>query len=1044
MLLRPMYLESRETVCISNFVLNPWGLYDSLQINATHKMKNLTFSFDIGYASIGWSVLEYSNFAQPNITGTGVVLFESDSCLASKRREYRRMRRTIRSRRKRIDRIGTILQTHGIITAEERRLPGHPAPFFLASRALQGKIKLNGIEIWQVLRWYAHNRGYDGNTQWSKDGDNAEDTQRVEAAKAAMRNCGTTTMAETLVSILKLNTNKTHADFDINSPKYKNLNMAFPRHVVVNEVAKLLKDCSDLDRSVCSLILSPVQQQLSNLQKCGIKLPKRYIGSILFGQLLPRFDNRIIARCPITWANTYREALNQGETEAKSKKLADKYAKVPNADCEEFYAYRFARILANIRVNDTPLSAEIRQKLFADCKIKGKFTKNEFSKAVEVLTDNQPNNIVNYFHLVPDADKALILCPQNDSQRAKGRAPYARPVLRKVLEEVLNGEDPTKAALSPLHPNGETKTKDGILFCLSDPESEVCKMQSSRTIEQQTNNHLVRHRMLIFDRLLSDMIEHYADGDASCVTHCCIEVNRELKEYSGLTAKEIEKKLNEKLSQFKEAKKYLEKNAPQLKLTGGLIRKCRIALDMNWTCPYTEMKYSALDLPKMDKEHIIPFASRNSNAMASLVLTYPEVNAMKGKRCAMEFIKEFQGQPVANKSNLSITTLSRYIKFVEKLDVKKGSPDDKKRKIQRKKLLLLEKTPNQNATEQLGFTDGQLTQSSHLMKLGAQIAKKKLHKAKVISIPGQVTAEVRKAWKLMGTLTQSCPDILNENNEVREKSEIRNITHLHHALDACTLALILHYIPQGDNGRIWQIIAQRHISTTDVANIKSLPSLSALKVTEDKRIFISELPSTVKEALSLALNEKRVVKHVPADMGGAKLKLQYKGIIMQDGKPLMQNGRVVLNEKNKKGQYVKLLPSKIIGLKSAKMKAIKAALMVDSNYGIALDPKPSIIRHVGVYKQLKKIRQANAGNSIRILKVGECIRIDKHKDDKRNTVWRITSIKDNETGLALDLQKPESAISANLTNQANWLNVKLDTLLKCDIHILKNSYIGRS
>ena len=1005
-------------------------------------MKNLTFSFDIGYASIGWSVMEYSDFLQPRIAGTGVVLFESDSCLASKRREYRRTRRTIRARRKRIDRIGSILQTHGIITTEERKRSGHPAPFFLAARALQGKTKLKGIEVWHVLRWYAHNRGYDGNSQWSNEGDNAEDSQRVEAAKAAMKNCGTSTMAETLVSILKLNTGKTQADFEVNSPKYRNLNMAFPRNTVVAEVTKLLQECSDLAPAVCDLILSPVQQHLAELQECGIKLPKRYNGSILFGQLLPRFDNRIIARCPITWANTYRDALNQGETEAKAKKLADKFAKVPNADCQEFYEYRFARILANIRVDDKPLSAEIRQKLFEEGKERGKFTPKEFSKAVEALTGKQKNNIANYFHLVPDADKALILCPKNDNQRATGRAPYARPVLRKVLEEALNGEDPTKAALSPQHPNGEAKSHDGVLYCLSDPESEVCKIQQSRTIEQQTNNHLVRHRMLIFDRLLGDMIEHYAEGDASRVTHCCIEVNRELKEYSGLTSEEIKIKLKEKLSQFREAKKHLEKNAPQLKLTAGLIRKCRIALDMNWTCPYTGMEYSALDLPKMDKEHIVPFASRNSNALSSLVLTYPEVNAMKGKRCALEFIREFQGQPVANRTNLTIITESRYTKFVEKLDTKKGSKDDKNRKKHRQKLLLLEKTPKQNEPEQLGFTEGQLTQSSHLMKLGAQVAKKKLRKARVLSIPGQVTAEVRKSWKLMGTLAQSCPDILDENHRVREKSEIRDITHLHHALDACTLGLILHYIPQGDNGRIWQIIAQRHINTTDAAAVKALSSLSALKLTDEKRITISELPNAVKNALAHALDEKRVVKHIPADMSGAKLTLQYKGIKMKDGQPLIQDGRVVLNEKDKKGKHVNVSPSKIIGLKSPKMQCIKAALLVDSNYGIALDPTPTVIRHVGVYKQLKKLQELNHGNPVRVLKAGQFILIKNHKDSARNKIWRIARISDRDTYIEITLQSPESAINADITNKANWRNINLKTLLKLDMCILKHSYIG--
>lgn len=167
-------------------------------------MKNLTFSFDIGYASIGWSVIEQGKTKEelPNVIGTGAVIFEQDSCLASKRREHRRTRRTIRSRRKRIERIGKILLHHNVITQEEAAQIGHPAPFILAARAIQGRQNLTGLELWNVLRWYAHNRGYDGNKLWLKNDEADEDIARVNAAKAKMEELGTSTMAETICAIL--------------------------------------------------------------------------------------------------------------------------------------------------------------------------------------------------------------------------------------------------------------------------------------------------------------------------------------------------------------------------------------------------------------------------------------------------------------------------------------------------------------------------------------------------------------------------------------------------------------------------------------------------------------------------------------------------------------------------------------------------------------------------------------------------------------------------------------------------------------------------
>ena len=100
--------------------------------------RSLTFSFDIGYASIGWAVIESASpdDADPSVCGCGAVVFPKDDCQAFKRREYRRLRRNIRSRRVRIERIGRLLVQAQIITQEMKETPGHPAPFYLASEAL--------------------------------------------------------------------------------------------------------------------------------------------------------------------------------------------------------------------------------------------------------------------------------------------------------------------------------------------------------------------------------------------------------------------------------------------------------------------------------------------------------------------------------------------------------------------------------------------------------------------------------------------------------------------------------------------------------------------------------------------------------------------------------------------------------------------------------------------------------------------------------------------------------------------------------------------
>ena len=1002
-------------------------------------MNPLTFSFDIGYASIGWSVIEASQDAFPQVMGTGVVLFPSDDCLASERRENRRMRRTIRARRARIERIGRILEHYGVITPEERMMPGAPLPFLLAARALRGLAVLSPLELWNVLRWYAHNRGYDGNSSWSSQED-AEETKRVKIANEMMAEKGTKTMAETVCAILELDPADPAAHIrmaEMKSPNYKrDYQMAFPRTVVEREVRAICESCTCLPDTVRALILDEVGPRREALKEAGVQLPLRYIGSVLFGQLRPRFDNRIIERCPITWAQVYKQTLEKeasGTPEqnmARAKKEADKLAKVPKADCREFYEYRFARILANIRAADKPLSAEQRAALWQRAQKKRRFTEAEFIEAVEELVAGAPHNLRNYFQIVPESEKALIFHPMKDEDKASGRAPYARPVLRQVVAEVLRGEDPTRPAVSPEHPEGESKAADGILYCLQDPESEVNIIQAQRSIDEQTNNPLVRHRLLIFERLLRDMVKKYAAGDASRVARCVVEVAREVRTYAGKGSKEIEKEEGLKLKGFHDAVKYLKEKAPELTINAKLIKKCRIAMDMKWRCPYTGKEYSAYDLPGMDLEHIIPYSARETNALSALTLTWPEVNKMKGDRTGLEFIKQYGGQAVAGK-NLSILTETRYKDLVKALKAKGTGDDDKRRRL-RKRLFLVEKKPSK--TEK-GFTLGQLTQSSQLMRMAAQTAKRHIPQAKVAMIPGRITAETRKAWKLMGILGH--PNLVPEINEEMDKESIRSITHLHHAIDACTLGLIPLLIPGGTNGAVWVAMLKRRIPTAQADELRTQSKLFAFSNKDGMaQLHLRDLPESVKDSISRALQEKRVVQHIPADMSGAKLDTQYKGIAK------IENG--IFHFKNlDKGKI-----SGFAGIYSDKLKRIKAALKVNDNFGIAIiGNKVEMIRHIAVYKTLSRLRKENQGQKMTILRKGMLIRLSHQKtkitkDGKeidRNGIWRVVGITDDaKQGVVLNLSRPERISNIN----RNWRNVSILTLIRTGMEIVPTSYIG--
>ena len=218
----------------------------------------------------------------------------------------------------------------------------------------------------------------------------------------------------------------------------------------------------------------------------------------------------------------------------------------------------------------------------------GHLTKTQLKKAVMQKTGALLNNIDSYF-LTPHAEDALWLRPKD---LPPGRAPYTRQVMKAAVRDVFEGKHPTE--------------KGNSLYL----SEEIKKAQLERSLDEKTNNHLVRHRVLITRRLVGDIIKSYASADAAKIGKITVEVNRDLQAFSGKTNKEIEGELNQRLTDHESLVKKLEKDLADSKyrITAGLIRKARIAEDLDWTCPYSQKRYGAIELASgaFDKDHIIP------------------------------------------------------------------------------------------------------------------------------------------------------------------------------------------------------------------------------------------------------------------------------------------------------------------------------------------------------------------------------------------------------------------------------------------------------
>jgi CRISPR-associated endonuclease Csn1 len=1105
----------------------------------------LQLALDVGHSSLGWAVLENQSAQRlPELRGCGVVLFEKDSALAIQRRGYRQQRRHVRATRQRIRRLELLLKQIGALTPQEIAArhgsgTGHPAPWQLAARVLasSGKHTLRWPEFWSVLRWYAHNRGYE---PWGErdenDPDTSDDTEKEARAREAMHEQQTHTMCETVCRWLGVDPFGNCLNTHDPAKNLRQQKAAFPREIVRAEVRSLLEAHRGKLAGVDDAFITALMDEARALPLANYKLPRRYQGGLLFGRLQMRYDNRIISRCVHTAAARYATLRSEGVPEAEARARAERQAKVPTKKCPEFLRYRWAMLLATIRIattGDTTLRAlkkEERETLHALMTREGRLTKTALRDALRALPGWERDDLANQF-LHPEAERALLLDPVADliasnprlaavwpilpeqlqnrtrnrwwridsrtglahattlvelrtalptyggdvnafdtalaeaatsntkakgRRRAKpapdadplaaplhirrhlanlkGRAAYARPLLEKAFAEVMAGGDP--------------KTKGG---CLEETDA-IKAYREGRPFDQQTNNHLLRHRLLILSRLLRDLIADpaFGAGNAKRFDHVTIEVNRELRDYAGKNSQEIFNDLKDRLKSHGDAVAWLEGSG--ITPSGSLIRKARVALDLGRVCPYTGEPFEAVHLREgqVDLDHIIPRSIRPSDSLDSLAITFPAVNRWKGARTAWQFIQECGGQSVP-KEHLQATGETRrleimppklFAEHIRKLDTK-GHEDDRRRKSRRKEFFLLETY----AEKERDFTPGQLTQTSQLVSL-ARIATRRalphLAPHKIVVLPGVVTGAVRKSWQLMGCLADVTRDVLDVDGELRSKAEIRGITHLHHAVDAATLAYAHALLPSDGAvlARLVTLLQRRKIPAPDRDFLRSLLPLD---IDGEGRWQLKPLPEATLRQLRERLKECRVVQHVPADMGGVRLEQNTWRV------ERVEEDRVFLRQKSpRNAQGMRQAPfkkrdeievAKAFGLRAGRLRDVQGVRVLAGNFGIAVLNAPTvpeadriqIVRHNRVWETLKTLRKLNAGSPPILFRAGALIDVPT---GSRKGRWRITSIKKSEAfGISFDLA------TADGTKLAKG-NAPVTKLLQDGMVLVKTNYAG--
>lgn len=1015
-------------------------------------------SLDLGYASIGWAVAE-ENGREPIVKGCGTVVFEPDKCLASDRRGYRRQRRHIRATRTRILRMKEYLLAQGVLTSAVAGLQHpHPEPWRLAAQALRGERVLTAPELWAVLLWYAHNRGYDGNRLWSagRGEEDKEDTKKIQAAKDAMAQFGTTTMAETVLDIV--------TDGNPTGPAlkdYKALNLAFDRLNTMCEAEDILRAHIGklpglTEEVVHALMADPLREP--DALRAWPNIPKAYLGGLLAGQIKPRFDNRLAPRCPIDGVKT------------------------PLKSCEAFLAFRWAELLSHVRVGFMgqplrPLAPAELKALDEGVRKTGRYTARDFKKAVRDLVacdhdnldallsgpDTDKDMLVRYpglaqldatfgienFRQDEEAQKALrrlshrlakgkevlrtdilpLLVKDKTAKGKKapadklaaklptGRAPYSERVMRQAVAEIFAGKDP--------------RAEGGILYRDATKEDPL----PEKDIDRATNNHLVRHRIKILLRLLGDIVHDYAENNPARIGKLFVEVARDIKDFSGKKKKEIDSEIASRRRSFLQAAQKAAKifNCDPAVVPVSLIRKMRIAADLNYTCPYTGKTFDDWDIRSktVDLDHILPRSQRATDAMDALVLTFKAVNDEKKARTARQFIRDCGGKTIQSPGfngqiiTLQIRTEEQYLAAIDKLRCASSVPNEKKTFKQR-----IDKLKMLSVDEAEGMTQGMLTQTSAIAKLAhrAILGWFKGHGCKPIRpilIPGRITKEVRSEYDLLGVLAQFDARLIQTSDEngvqktsVVHKGDMRNLTHMHHAVDAIAILLAGTLItPQN---RVWDLIAERRLNA---AEKDFLLQNGPFAWDSHGNLTLQRLSPVIERPIRAALGELRTVQYVSKRLGRTVLQETQWRV------EKIENGRVFLRQGKGKGANRKDRSiTAVYGLNppngDGKLLRNKAVYVGDANYAIALTDSPIVLRERFVWRELQALAVKNNGNAPKLLRRGDIVIIPT--GPKKGT-WIVKTLADKREGVKVDLGYPYNA-SGKYDPSCCWHEVPISRL----------------
>lgn len=612
------------------------------------------FAFDMGKASIGYCVRE-DNI----IKDLGSLIIDKDHSSVVDNRNRRRVKRTLDSHRAREKWFKELWLNNGLTPLEnddekfKREFSAKNDETIYNSTLLrialiQGR-KLEEWQIYKALHAAIQRRGYDTNLAWANDSDDEKENE--EAVKKYSYNGDVELINsdeykypcyyDALLLCLwdESNPNELKRSIGLNPRKVRTSDRVAPRTLVEKELTKLWEEA---------------KKQLPQLEKISVeeflygeyreaygsyKNPEwiQYRGTErdwqgVLGQKIPRFDNRIIAKC----------------------KLLPK-RNVCSADTIENITFTLLMQLKNLRFIDAETN---EQRRLAPYEIKAIY-ENKLPEWIEKLNIKRKDKKKNPSFTISKTDIENVIGKKRIKDKfesfkanTSGRSSFCRRACEIVSNIILEGCNPLELDISKYIDKEGTvnaitadeittmlkKIGDWNNLFISDNRDEMAQLAQDADTKSDIligniTNPVVRNRLQIFKNLLTALIfengkpdevifEFVRDG-ADNSLFGSIKANEHLK-----YTKEQEKENNQIKDDLEQAGRYSEIN----------FLKWKLAKAQDFRCIYSGDAIGMADLDNCQIDHIFPRSQGGNDALYNKVLCYNKENQDKKDRTPYEWL----------------------------------------------------------------------------------------------------------------------------------------------------------------------------------------------------------------------------------------------------------------------------------------------------------------------------------------------------------------------------------------------------------------------